>query len=268
MSLVTGGIKSVTKQQIVFLLGILVFLPIPPVGEGQTHRSAGQGARNAAVVGVFESCDCGSGSGVVTLNVGGKTILFSYYPTTKFQGFADGRAWNRGAQWRITYYSRGTDAERELIISEAIFTRITPKTSESQRVQTDAVPEKAWPSFFAALRAAVQKRDRVALGGMMKPDFIFDCCDNMDENNNGETRDEGFRRWDKFQKVGWPALNRLLAQGVVPASSTWTSNNGRSKPSLIAPPSANSKRYRDPIADFEWRNGRWWFVSFQFPEGD
>lgn len=136
------------------------------------------------------------------------------------------------------------------------------------RMQASPTAEKAWPAFFAALRAAVQKRDRVALSGMMKPDFIFDCCDNMDENQNGETRDEAFRRWDRFPRQGWAALSRLLAQGVVPASAKWTTNNGRSKPNLIAPPSANSKNYRGPIADFEWRNGRWWFVSFQYPEND
>lgn len=141
-------------------------------------------------------------------------------------------------------------------------------TVARQHASSNAAAEKDWPSFLASLRAAVQKRDRAALSKMMKPDFIFDCCDNMDENNNGETRDEAFRRWDKFPKVGWAALNRLLAQGVVPASATWTSNNGRSKPNLIAPPSANSKKYRGPVADFEWRNGRWWFVSFQYPEND
>lgn len=66
--------------------------------------------------------------------------------------------------------------------------------------QANTAADKAWPEFFAALRVAVQKRDRSALREMMKAEFIYDCCDNMDENNNGETRDEAFRRWDKFPK--------------------------------------------------------------------
>lgn len=134
--------------------------------------------------------------------------------------------------------------------------------------QSNAAAKKAWPTFFAALRAAVQKRDRAALTEMMTPEFRFDCCDNMDENSNGETRDEAFRWWDKSSRQGWGALNRLFAQGVVPASAEWTSGNGRSRPNFIAPRSANSRKYRGPIADFEWRNGRWWFMSFQYPEND
>ena len=134
--------------------------------------------------------------------------------------------------------------------------------------QWHAAADKAWPTFFAALRTAVQKRDRGALTQMMTPEFRFDCCDNMDENRNGETRDEAFRWWTKSPKQGWGALNRLLAQGVVPASADWTSSNGRSRPNLIAPTRANSRNYRGPIADFEWRNGRWWFMSFQYPEFD
>lgn len=134
--------------------------------------------------------------------------------------------------------------------------------------QANAAADRAWSGFFAALRTAVQKRDRAALREMMTREFRFDCCDNMDENGNGETRDEAFRWWDKSPNQGWGALNRLLAQGVVPASAGWTSSNGRSKPNLIAPPRANSRKYGGPIADFEWRNGRWWFMSFQYPEND
>ena len=132
--------------------------------------------------------------------------------------------------------------------------------------QSNAAAEKDWPAFFAALRTAVKKRNRAALTEMMTPEFRFDCCDNMDENGNGETRDEAFRLWSKFPQHGWGALNRLLAQGVVPASADWISGNGRSRPTLIAPTRANSRQYRGPIADFEWRNGRWWFMSFQYSE--
>jgi hypothetical protein len=136
----------------------------------------------------------------------------------------------------------------------------------AQRNQSNTVAMEAWPSYFAALRAAVQKRDRAALSKMMSRQFRYDCCDNPDDNGNGETRDEAFKTWNRLPKQGWAALDRLLGQGVVPASAEWSSNNGRSKPNLIAPRNANRRSYSGPIADFEWRDGRWYFVSFQFSE--
>jgi hypothetical protein len=68
-------------------------------------------------------------------------------------------------------------------------------------MQSNAAAEQPWPAFFTALRTAVQKRNRVALSEMMSPEFTFDCCDNMDENGNGEIRDEAFRRWDKISST-------------------------------------------------------------------
>lgn len=138
----------------------------------------------------------------------------------------------------------------------------------TQSNQSNQAPMEAWPSYYTALRAAVQKRDRTALREMMSPEFRYDCCDNPDDNGNGETRDEAFLTWDRWLKQGWNALDKLLAQGVVPASAEWTSGNGRSKPNLVAPRTANRKNYAGPIADFEWRDGRWYFVSFQSSEND
>lgn len=137
-----------------------------------------------------------------------------------------------------------------------------------QTKQSSGVAKKAWPPFFAALRAAVRKRDHLALKEMMPPEFTYDCCVNEDKNGDGETRDEAFQQWDSSKTEGWGALNRLLSQGVVVASAQWTRQNGRSKPNFIAPPSANRTSYDGPMADFEFRHDRWYFVSFQFNEGD
>lgn len=129
-------------------------------------------------------------------------------------------------------------------------------------------PMKSWPAFLAKVRMAVRKRDRAVLRELMDPGFQYDCCVNEDENGDGDLREEAFTRWRKFPKEGWAALDRLLAQGVVTASTEWSRNNGRSKPNLIAPRRANSSKYNGPIADFHFRDGRWYFVSFQFPEND
>lgn len=143
------------------------------------------------------------------------------------------------------------------------FLTFSPQTKPSASVAT-----KTWPLFFARLRAAVRKRDHSALKEMMPPGFTYDCCVNEDKNGDGETRDEAFQQWDSSTTEGWGALNKLLSQGVVPASAQWTRQNGRSKPNFIAPPSANRTSYNGPIADFEFRHDRWYFVSFQFNEGD
>jgi hypothetical protein len=140
----------------------------------------------------------------------------------------------------------------------------TPSFHQKAKSEADL----AWPGFLADLRAAVKKRDQAALEKLMPKKFEYDCCDNYDENKNGRTTDEAFRRWQKFPKAGWVTLGNLLSQRAVPATAQWTTNNHRSKPNLMLPTNANSKSYKGPIADFEWRDGRWWFASFQYPEAD
>jgi len=125
-----------------------------------------------------------------------------------------------------------------------------------------------WQQFYAELRAAVRKRDRAALREMMPSDFTYNCCDSFDANGNGETRDEAFRDWDNPKGRGWSELNRVLTQGVVPASG-WLLQSYNKLPRRVAPPQAvRGKYYRNWIAEFELREGRWYFISFQIPEND
>lgn len=66
-------------------------------GFSQTQKSA---------VGIFVSSEGGNRQGVVCLRIKGKTPCFEWGSTniTKFRGFANGKAWQQGAQWHITYY--------------------------------------------------------------------------------------------------------------------------------------------------------------------
>lgn len=140
----------------------------------------------------------------------------------------------------------------------------SPQTSRSRNTGGD----KSWQQFYAELQNAVRKRDRAALREMMPPDFVYNCCDSIDSNGNGETRDEAFRDWDNPKVRGWSALNRVLAQGVVPESG-WLVQSNNKLPRRVAPPQAvKGKYYRNWIAEFELRQGRWYFISFQVPEND
>jgi|GEM_PF-3234971 len=129
-------------------------------------------------------------------------------------------------------------------------------------------PNSDWNSFFAALRTAVNKRDRASLKNLMTKDFAYDCCDSFDGNHDGDTRDDAFRNWDDRRVRGWAALERVLVAGAVPVSG-WLINPSNSLPRRVSPPQAvRGSSYSNWIAEFELRNGRWFFVSFQMPESD
>lgn len=123
--------------------------------------------------------------------------------------------------------------------------------------------EKAWPQFFALVRAAVKKRDRAALKQMMIPEFFYTLGHHATDN-----RDEAFSYWDEHHSKGWKALERVLAQGTVKASARWDPPEGEKRPRRIAPPAANIhrniKRGRiDWYAEFEFRkDGKWYWVTF------
>lgn len=137
----------------------------------------------------------------------------------------------------------------------------------SRTATTGTSAETAWGPFLTSLRVAVQKKDRAALMNMMPRDFSYDCCDSDDTNRNGDTRDEAFRLWDRPSIAGWAKLSHVLAQGAVPIPG-YPDAGRKPPPRRTAPPAAKGNRYRGWIATFEYRDGRWYFISFGVPEND
>lgn len=126
---------------------------------------------------------------------------------------------------------------------------------------------RSWDTFWPMVREAAQKKDRGTLIKLMPADFAYSCCDSYDENNNGETRDEAFRRWSKSEVNGWEELNKALSLGAITTSRSPGSTNASQK--RVSPPAANGDKYDNWYAEFELReDGRWYFVSFLVPERD
>ncbi|HVS80353.1 MAG TPA: hypothetical protein VHE60_01305 [Pyrinomonadaceae bacterium] len=120
--------------------------------------------------------------------------------------------------------------------------------------------ERAWKPFFTAFRAAVRKRDRVALRKMMSSDFFS-------SPGNGEGIDAAFQYWDDPKIRGWHAFNRVLNLGTVPMAAWWNHGAKRKYITRIAPPAANVRRNIDRgvidwYAFFEFRDGRWYCTIF------
>ncbi len=105
------------------------------------------------------------------------------------------------------------------------------QTSGSKNV---AAANRSWPSFIAVFRAAVNKRDRVALRKMIAIPFHTQVDGELN------SPDEVFKWLD--QDNGWAELQRAVA----PRSKS-TSNNAGARPQRWA-----------GIFDFEFgRDGRW-----------
>lgn len=130
--------------------------------------------------------------------------------------------------------------------------------------QTSSRAERAWKPFFAAVRAAVKKRNKVALMKLMSREFYY-LSSGGDENNNQDTRDEAFEYWATSQAGSWEAMDKALAAGAV--RNTAMREPGDTNPSLVAPPQANDKtaianRSFEWYAVFEFKNNRWYFTAF------
>lgn len=142
-------------------------------------------------------------------------------------------------------------------IAEVDVVGIAPPRTRTLDIKAD----RAWPRFFTSLRAAVRKRDRVALKEMMIPEFFYTLGHHATDN-----RDAAFDYWDQPNVRGWQALDRVLTQGTAKAAAWWSS--GRNTQSRIAPPAANLRpnilRGRIPwYAEFEFRvDGKWYWVTF------
>ena len=126
------------------------------------------------------------------------------------------------------------------------------------------VAAKAWPSFFQSFRAAVSKRDRVALKEMMVRDFFF-SGGGGDDNHNDDSRDEAFKFLDDPNVKGWQAFDKALAKGAAPSTPN-AAANGKKYLTRVAPPAArnttNLATAPPWIAYFEFRDGKWYCTSF------
>lgn len=78
-------------------------------------------AQNKSAVGTLVSSEGGNRQGVVCLKIKKNTQCFEWGSTgtTKFRGFQNGKAWNIGAEWRITYYYESGDVA---VLRTATFT--------------------------------------------------------------------------------------------------------------------------------------------------
>lgn len=138
---------------------------------------------------------------------------------------------------------------------------LAPQAASAQK---SAAAERAWRPFFNAFRAAVKRRDRAALKGMMARDFHYHSSGG-DENGDDDTREEALEFWAEPRVGAWEALERTLAQGAVP--NTAMREPGNTRPSRLAPPVANSRRAIQKVsfewyALFEFMDGRWYCTAF------
>lgn len=124
--------------------------------------------------------------------------------------------------------------------------------------------DRAWPSFFKAFQAAVNKRDRAALKKMMVRDFFF-SGGSGDDNHDADARDDAFKFLDDPQVHGWRAFDKALARGAVSVAPN-PDGEGKKYYARVAPPAArnitNLATGPPWIAYFEFRDGVWYCTSF------
>ena len=151
-----------------------------------------------------------------------------------------------------------------LLFSQPSIAQKRSRTSRRSNSQVIAVAERAWPSFFAAFRVAVKKRDRAALRKMLASDLLYRLG-----HHRGDHLDEAFKFWDADNGGGWKAFNRILSQGAVLQSRWWHNGENPKRPSRVAPAAANKRINIDRgrigwYAIFEFReDGRWYCTIFQ-----
>lgn len=138
-----------------------------------------------------------------------------------------------------------------------LFLLVVPNTSAASEQRA---ANRAWKPFFNAFRAAVRKRDRVALRKMMSDDFFS-------SPGNDPGIDAAFKDWDDPHVRGWETLNRVLRQGTVPVAAWWGEDADGKHIIRVAPPAANVRRNIDRAlidwyAFFEFRDGRWYCTIF------
>jgi hypothetical protein len=145
------------------------------------------------------------------------------------------------------------------VILLLLFAAPAPRAHAATTGKAEA--DRAWPSFYAAFRAAVRKRDRGALRRMISAEVNY-SDGGADDNGDGDSRDEAFKYWDEGRGRGWKAFERLLLGGAVPGEGLLGSHNGT--PNRVAPPAINKRVnvIRGRItwyAIFEFREDRRWY---------
>jgi hypothetical protein len=146
-----------------------------------------------------------------------------------------------------------------LLLGLAVSSPQAATIQQSQQVSA----QKAWVPFFIAFRAAVKKRDRVALKEMMARDFFSTLG-----HHASDQREAAFEYWDGQKGRGWRALERVLAKGAVRTTDKGLSNTGELEgPMRVAPPSAAKRSsFRKNIIDwyavFQYSDGRWYCITF------
>ncbi|MBV8860017.1 MAG: hypothetical protein JOZ02_24005 [Acidobacteria bacterium] len=147
------------------------------------------------------------------------------------------------------------------VILLLLLTAPAPRADAAAAKKAEA--DRAWPSFYAAFRGAVRRRDREALRRMMPAEFDY-SDDGGDDDGDGDSRDEAFGRWDESRGRGWKVFERLLRGGAVPGEGRLGSHNGT--PQRVAPPAIN-KRVNVVsgriawYAVFEFREDRRWYCT-------
>ena len=149
-----------------------------------------------------------------------------------------------------------------LKVAILLITIIAPQICLAQNQSSQA--NRAWRPFFAAVRAAVKRRDKEALAKHMSKDFYY-LSSGGDENQNQDTRDEAFEYWEGSGIGAWEALDNALRKGSV-VNTAWREPDSN-LPSRVAPPIANNRRAIknqsfDWYAVFEFRDGQWYMIAF------
>lgn len=149
-----------------------------------------------------------------------------------------------------------------LLLPQPSHAQSRSRISSRLNARAEASAERAWPSFFAAFRAAVKSRDRAALKGMMAPDLLYSL-------GGGGTLDEAFEFWEADNGRGWKAFSRTLSQGAVRQARWWNNGHGPERPTRVSPAAANRRANIDRghigwYAVFEFHgDGRWYCKIFQ-----
>jgi hypothetical protein len=136
-----------------------------------------------------------------------------------------------------------------------LVTSASPSSSSAPREgsRPSIAQSTIWVAFWNSFRAAVSKRDRGTLKAMMLTNFAW----TFQEYFQGERRVAFFKNLDDDRGSGWRALNNIIAKGtIVDAKST------SQRPARITPPPKDCGACEDCQAYFEFRDGRWLWISF------
>jgi hypothetical protein len=151
-----------------------------------------------------------------------------------------------------------------LLVSQIIYAQKPVGRHDKTEVQINAVAKQAWQPFFVAFRAAVKRRDRVALRKMIAPDLLYTLG-----GHRSDHLDEAFKFWDNFNGRGWKAFDRILAQRTASQARWWNNGENPKRSSRVAPAAANQRINIDRgrigwYAIFEFReDGHWYCSTFQ-----